>query len=81
MRRLIFNAVTAKMRLVQIAEEIISVLRSDPNASLKVVVEISSLVEHLYTVLDHFSGELRIRIAAANSPNNQRRRLSLTSYL
>lgn len=33
---------TAKMRLVQIADEIISVLASDPNASVKVVVEISA---------------------------------------
>jgi hypothetical protein len=33
---------TAKMRLVQIAEEIVSVLVSDPNASVKVVVEISA---------------------------------------
>lgn len=33
---------TAKMRLVQIADEIIAVLSSDPNASVKVVVEISA---------------------------------------
>ena len=33
---------TAKMRMVQIADEIISVLGSDPNASVKVVVEISA---------------------------------------
>jgi len=33
---------TAKMRLVQIAEEIISVLTSDPNATVRVVVEISA---------------------------------------
>ncbi len=33
---------TAKMRLVQIADEIVSVLVSDPNASVKVVVEISA---------------------------------------
>jgi len=33
---------TAKMRMVQIAEEIVSVLISDPNASVKVVVEISA---------------------------------------
>jgi hypothetical protein len=33
---------TAKMRMVQIAEEIVSVLVSDPNASVKVVVEISA---------------------------------------
>jgi hypothetical protein len=33
---------TAKMRLVQLAEEIISVLGSDPNASVKVTVEISA---------------------------------------
>jgi uncharacterized protein len=32
---------TAKMRLVQIADEIVAVLGSDPNASVKVVVEIS----------------------------------------
>jgi len=30
------------MRLVQIAEEIVSVLVSDPNAAVKVVVEISA---------------------------------------
>jgi hypothetical protein len=33
---------TAKMRLVQIAEEIVSVLLSDPNATVKVVLEISA---------------------------------------
>jgi predicted AAA+ superfamily ATPase len=33
---------TAKMRLVQIADEIVSVLGSDPNASIKVVVEIAA---------------------------------------
>jgi len=32
----------AKMRLVQIADEIVSVLGSDPNGSVKVVVEISA---------------------------------------
>jgi uncharacterized protein len=36
------NASTAKMRLVQIAEEIISVLASDPNASVKISVEINA---------------------------------------
>lgn len=36
------SAATAKMRLVQIADEIVSVLVSDPNASVKVVVEISA---------------------------------------
>ena len=36
------NASTAKIRLVQIAEEIISVLASDPQASVKVCVEISA---------------------------------------
>ena len=33
---------TAKMRLVQIAEEIVAVLSSDPNASVKVVLEVSA---------------------------------------
>lgn len=33
---------TARMRLVQIAEEIVSVLVSDPNASVRVVLEISA---------------------------------------
>jgi uncharacterized protein len=33
---------TAKMRLVQIAEEIIAVLGSDPNATVKVVLEVSA---------------------------------------
>jgi len=33
---------TAKMRLVQIADEIVSVLCSDPNASGRLVVEISA---------------------------------------
>lgn len=33
---------TAKMRLVQIADEIVSVLGSGPNASVKVVVEVSA---------------------------------------
>ena len=36
------SAATAKMRLVQIAEEIVSVLLQDPNAAIKVVVEISA---------------------------------------
>jgi len=35
-------APTAKMRLVQLADEIISVLVSDPTASVKVVVEVSA---------------------------------------
>ena len=33
---------TARMRLVQIADEIVSLLASDPNAAVKVVVEISA---------------------------------------
>jgi uncharacterized protein len=33
---------TAKMRLVQIADEIVSVLTSDPNATVRLVVEISA---------------------------------------
>ena len=33
---------TAKMRLVQLADEIVAVLRSDPNAAVKLVVEISA---------------------------------------
>jgi len=33
---------TAKMRLVQIADEIVSLLASDPNASVKVILEISA---------------------------------------
>jgi hypothetical protein len=33
---------TAKMRLVQLADEIISVLSSDPNASVKVTVDIAA---------------------------------------
>lgn len=33
---------TAKMRLVQLAEEIVSVLSSDPNAAVRLVVEISA---------------------------------------
>ena len=36
------NAATAKMRLVEIAEEIISVLASDPQATVKVTVEINA---------------------------------------
>lgn len=36
------NAATAKMRMVQLAEEIVSVLASDPNASLKITVEINA---------------------------------------
>lgn len=35
-------AITAKMRLVQLSEEIVSVLCSDPNASVKLIVEISA---------------------------------------
>jgi hypothetical protein len=34
------NAATAKMRLVQVAEEIIAVLTADPNAEVKVTLEI-----------------------------------------
>ncbi|MCX7393563.1 MAG: ATP-binding protein [Planctomycetales bacterium] len=36
------NPATAKMRLVQVAEEIISVLASDPNATLNITVEINA---------------------------------------
>jgi len=36
------NPATAKMRLVQVAEEIISVLSGDPNASLNITVEINA---------------------------------------
>ena len=36
----VINAATAKMRLVQVAEEIIAVLAADPNADVKVTVEI-----------------------------------------
>ncbi|MCA9013093.1 MAG: ATP-binding protein [Planctomycetaceae bacterium] len=36
------NASTAKMRLVQVAEEIITLLASDPNASLNITVEINA---------------------------------------
>lgn len=36
------NAATAKMRLVQIAEEIISVLANDPQANVKVSIEIKA---------------------------------------
>jgi len=40
------NASTAKMRMVQIAEEIIAVLASDPNATVKISVEISAEYAH-----------------------------------
>lgn len=36
------NPSTAKMRLVQVAEEVISVLAADPNASLDIIVEINA---------------------------------------
>ena len=36
------NAATAKMRLVQIAEEIISVLANDPQANVKVSIEVNA---------------------------------------
>ena len=36
------NASTAKMRLVQVSEEIVSVLASDPNATLRITVEIDA---------------------------------------
>lgn len=36
------SAATAKMRLVEIADEVVSVLASDPNASVRIVVEISA---------------------------------------
>ena len=35
-------AATAKMRLVELADEIVSVLASDPNASVRIVVEIAA---------------------------------------
>ena len=38
----IVPAATAKMRLVEIAEEIVSVLASDPNATVRLAVEISA---------------------------------------
>ncbi len=34
------EAASAKMKLVQIAEEIVALLASDPNAEVKVIVEI-----------------------------------------
>jgi hypothetical protein len=34
------NAATARMRLVQVAEEVIAVLAADPNAEVKVTLEI-----------------------------------------
>src|SRR5690606_33743964 len=40
------NPSTAKMRLVQVADEIISVLASDPNASLQITVEIHADVRN-----------------------------------
>lgn len=40
------NASTAKMRMVQIAEEIIALLATDPNATLKINVEISAEYPH-----------------------------------
>lgn len=40
------NASTAKMRMVQIAEEIIAVLASDPNATVKISVEINAEYAH-----------------------------------
>ena len=40
------TAATSKMRLVQLAEEIIAVLSSDPNATVKVVLEISAEFPH-----------------------------------
>lgn len=40
------NASTAKMRMVQIAEEIIAVLASDPHATVKASVEISAEYPH-----------------------------------
>jgi len=36
------NATTAKMRLVQVAEEIIAALAADPNAEIKISVEIQA---------------------------------------
>ena len=39
---LTINATTAKMRLVQVAEEIIAILAADPNAEVKVGVEIEA---------------------------------------
>ena len=36
------NPATAKMRLVELADEIISILASDPQAAVKITVEISA---------------------------------------
>lgn len=36
------QAATAKVRLVQLADEIVSVLSSDPNANVKITVEIAA---------------------------------------
>lgn len=36
------NASTAKMKLVQIADEIIALLASDPNATVRVTVEVAA---------------------------------------
>jgi hypothetical protein len=38
----VINASTAKMRMVQVAEEIIAVLAADPNAEVKIAVEIEA---------------------------------------
>ena len=39
---ILINPTTAKMRLVQVAEEIISILTGDPNAELNITVEINA---------------------------------------
>lgn len=57
---------TAKMRLVQLAEEIVNVLASDPNASVQVTLEVSAefpngVTEHVKRSVSENAASLRIK--------------------
>jgi hypothetical protein len=57
------NAATAKMKLVTLAEEIINVLNSDPNGSVRVTVEIvgefpGGVADHIKRAVTENAGQL-----------------------
>jgi hypothetical protein len=57
------NAATAKMKLVNLAEEIINVLASDPNGSVQVTVEITGefpdgVPEHIKRAVNENAAQL-----------------------
>ncbi len=60
------NAATAKMKLVTLAEEIINVLNSDPNGSVKVTVEITGtfpagVPDHIKRAVSENAGALQFK--------------------